>query len=158
MSSLQVIELFAGHDPSGHPCVEKIQVEAEGQRARVTTSPAFIKGLARGDLIQFDAQTQQFELVEHSGNLSIRVISKTSIAPLQEAMTADLEKLGGQLDTATPRMLVYSIHVSCGFNTIEDILNRYVRPPESVWFYGNVYDPEDGQTPLNWWLDILKPE
>jgi hypothetical protein len=67
--------------------------------------------------------------------------------------------LGGDLDLETPRMLVYSIHVSCGFNTIEDILNRAVgNDGQSAWLYGNVYDPADGQTPLNWWLDLLKPE
>jgi hypothetical protein len=56
-------------------------------------------------------------------------------------------------------MLVYSIHVSCGFNTIEELLNRVLGTDgESLWVYGNVYDPVDGQTPLNWWQALLKPE
>ena len=25
---------------------------------------------------------------------------------------------------------------------------------EVVWYYGNIYDPEDGITPLEWWLDF----
>ena len=32
------------------------------------------------------------------------------------------------------------------------------RDGQSAWMYGNVYDPADGETPLNWWLDLLKPE
>ena len=56
-------------------------------------------------------------------------------------------------------MLVYSIHVSCGFSAIENILNEFVgRDGQSAWMYGNVYDPADGETPLNWWQDLLKPE
>lgn len=159
MSSLQVIELFAGHDPAGQPFVEKLQVDMDDkQQGRLISSPAFVKGLARGDLIRFDSQTQQCEIIQRSGNLCIRVISKDNIAPLAEAITAELEKLGGQLDIETPRLLVYSIHVSCGFKAIEEILGRYVRSPQSIWLYGNVYDPQDGETPLNWWLDILQPE
>jgi hypothetical protein len=70
-----------------------------------------------------------------------------------------LEKMGGDLDLETARMLVYSIHVSCGFNTIEELLNRVLGTDgESLWVYGNVYDPVDGQTPLNWWQALLKPE
>jgi hypothetical protein len=30
------------------------------------------------------------------------------------------------------------------------------RFPDSIWYYGNVYDPEDGVTPLNWWEDIAQ--
>jgi hypothetical protein len=26
--------------------------------------------------------------------------------------------------------------------------------PNTIWYYGNVYDPEDGETPLEWWLDF----
>jgi hypothetical protein len=55
--------------------------------------------------------------------------------------------------------LVYSIHVSCGFSVVEDLLNQVTgKDGRSAWMYGNVYDPTDGQTPLNWWQDILKPE
>ncbi len=56
-------------------------------------------------------------------------------------------------------MLVFSIHVSCGFETIEKIMEETVgRDADSTWMYGNVYDPADGSTPLNWWQELLKPE
>lgn len=159
MHSHQVIELFAGHDPSGKPFVEKLHVTVDEQAsATLVKSPAFIKGLARGDRIKLNPQNHQFELQQRSGNLCIRVFSKVDLQPIEEAITAELCKLGGDLDIASPRMLVYSIHVSCGFNAIESIFERFVRPPESTWIYGNVYDPDDGHTPLNWWFDILQPE
>ncbi len=159
MQALQVIEMFAGHDPSGKPIAEKLQVQMdENDVATLVKSPAFVKGIARGDQMKLNRSSGQFELQQRSGNLCIRVFSKSAIAPIEEAITSELVKLGGDLDLETPRMLVYSIHVSCGFTAIESILDRFVRPPESAWLYGNVYDPDDGQTPLNWWLDILKPE
>jgi hypothetical protein len=122
-------------------------------------SPAFAKGLASGDVVKMLPDTREFDLVQRSGNLSIRVFSRSDIQALGDALTPELEKLGGELDRETPRMLVYSIHVSCGFSAIENILNEFIgRDGESAWMYGNVYDPADGQTPLNWWQDILKPE
>ena len=120
-------------------------------------SPAFIKGIASGDTIKLVAGTQEFNLVKRSGNLAIRVISRSEISSIAEKLTPQLEKLGGELDIETPHMLVYSIHVSCGFKEIEAMLNKIVSD-DVIWLYGNVYDPQDGETPLNWWLDILKPE
>jgi len=160
MKALQVIELFAGLGAKGKPIVEKMQVrELESGEMQLVKSPAFIKGLASGDVIRCDVPNQEFEIVQRSGNLSVRIFSRNDILPLADALTPEIEKLGGDLDVETPRMLVYSIHVSCGFETIESLLNQYVgKDGQSAWLYGNVYDPVDGQTPLNWWQDILKPE
>lgn len=160
MKALQVIELFAGLGAKGEPIVEKLQVrELETGAMQLVQSPAFMKGLASGDVIRCDLPNQEFEIVQRSGNLNLRVFSRDNIDVLLEALTPELEKLGGELDIETPRMLVYSIHVSCGFSAIEDILNQHVgKDGRSAWMYGNVYDPVDGTTPLNWWQDILKPE
>jgi hypothetical protein len=160
MKALQVIELFAGMGPKGTPIVEKLPVrELDNSQLQLVQSPAFVKGLASGDVIRCDSPTQEFDIVQRSGNLSIRIFSRDDITHLLEALTPELEKLGGELDLETPRMLVYSIHVSCGFAAIENILNQHVgKDGNSNWMYGNVYDPIDGQTPLNWWHDILKPE
>jgi Domain of unknown function (DUF4265) len=160
MKALQVIELFAGMGAKGNPIVEKLRVrELDNGHLQLVQSPAFVKGLASGDVIRCDSPTQEFEIVQRSGNLSLRIFSRGDITPLLEALTPELEKLGGELDIETPRVLVYSIHVSCGFSVIENILNRYVtKDANSSWMYGNVYDPIDGHTPLNWWQEILKPE
>ena len=157
-SMLQVIELFAGNDPQGQAIVERLPVRInEDDSCQLVKSPAFIRGLASGDVIQLTPNTQEFVIKKHSGNLCIRVYAKQDLASINEQLTPELEKLGGELDMETPRFLVYSIHVSCGFDAIEGILNRHVGK-EAMWMYGNVYDPIDGTTPLNWWHDILKPE
>lgn len=160
MKALQVIELFAGLGANGKPIVEKMHVrELDNGHMQLVKSPAFIKGLASGDVIRCDVPNQEFDIVQRSGNLSVRVFSRDEIAPIADALTPEIEKLGGDLDVETPRMLVYSIHVSCGFSVIEELLNQSVgEDTRSAWMYGNVYDPVDGQTPLNWWQEILKPE
>ena len=158
MNALQVIEIFAGLNPQGQPVAEKVQVRVnEDQSLQLVKSPAFVKGLASGDNIKFDAQTQEFEIIRRSGNVCIRVFSRDDIHAVAEQLTPALEKLGGELDIETPRMLVYSVHVSLGFTVIEDILNDCL-DEECMWLYGNVYDPQDGKTPLNWWQSILAPE
>src|SRR5690606_31363901 len=160
MKALQVVELFAGMDPQGKPFVEKLPVrELDDGELQLVKSPAFLKGLASGDVIKFLPATGEFEIVRRSGNLSVRVFSRSNITHLADALTGELERLGGELDLETPRMLVYSIHVSCGFATIETILNgALAQASESMWMYGNVDDPVDGQTPLNWWQELLAPE
>lgn len=160
MKALQVVELFAGLDPSGKPFVETLPVrELDDGELQLVKSPAFLKGLASGDVIKFLPLAGEFEIVRRSGNLSVRVFSRSNIARLADALTGELERLGGELDLETPRMLVYSIHVSCGFATIETLLNGAIaQDSESMWMYGNVYDPVDGQTPLNWWQELLAPE
>lgn len=159
MKSLQVVELFAGMNAAGEPFVEKLPVrELESGELQLVRSPAFVKGLASGDLIRFTPGAGEFELVQHSGNLSIRVFSRGNLESFADQLTAGIEKLGGELDLETPRMLVYSIHVSCGFAAIEQLLDDAVGlSGEHAWMYGNVYHPEDG-TPLNWWQSVLKPE
>lgn len=159
MSALHVIELFAGTNPDGEAVIEQLQVRInEDNNYQLVRSPAFIHGIAYGDTIAVEEGQKRFKLLKHSGNLAIRVFCRGDSAALADQLTPQLEKLGGALDTETPHILVYSIHVSCGFTTIEKILNSACDGANSVWYYGNVYDPDDGRTPLNWWLDILKPE
>ncbi|WP_299593931.1 DUF4265 domain-containing protein [uncultured Microbulbifer sp.] len=161
-TALQIIELFAGNNPDGEPVVERMQVRVnEDDSVQLVRSPAFIKGIASGDTIKVDREDPEkpsFELVKRSGNLAVRVFCRGDSTKLSDQLTPQLEKLGGELDMESPRLLVYSIHVSCGFAEIEQILNSICDGANSVWYYGNVYDPVDGQTPLNWWQDILKPE
>lgn len=158
MNALQVIELMAGTDPNGQAIIERMPVKIDdNNQCELVKSPAFVKGLASGDLIKHTADTREFELIKRSGNLCIRVLSRDSIAKLAENLAPELEKLGGELDTENERMLVFSIHVSCGFTTIETILNRHIDGKTSIWLYGNVYD-DDGQTPLDWWQAILNEQ
>jgi hypothetical protein len=159
MTALQVIELFAGNDPQGQPIVERLSVRQNDDNSfQLIKSPAFIRGLASGDVVKLADGSKEFEIKKHSGNLCIRVYAKHRLAQINEQLSPELEKLGGELDLETDRFLVYTIHVSCGFAAIEALLNQYVKGSDCLWIYGNVYDPADGVTPLNWWHDILKPE
>jgi hypothetical protein len=127
-------------------------------------SPVFVRGIARADVIQqLEKPAGAFKVLRHSGNLCLRIFSKESfetsrLAALEQALTSELEKLGGDLDVKETKVLVYSIHVSCGFSAIEKILSDQLSNYQDVaWFYGNVYDPESGE-PLNWWQSILAPD
>ncbi|MDO3381454.1 DUF4265 domain-containing protein [Gilvimarinus algae] len=158
MESLQAIELFAGLKPDGHPMVERLPVKMlPDNTLQLVRSPAFVKGLASGDIIRADPDKREFEIIEHSGNLSVRVFSKDDASQLADQLNGPVAKLGGDLDMETPRMLIYSIHVSCGFSAIEEVFNP-INSDTAMWQYGNVYDPADGVTPLNWWQQLLKPE
>lgn len=157
-NALQVIELFAGIGSDGQPVAERLQVIVnEDNSCQLVKSPAFVKGIASGDVIKLEDDSREFTISKRSGNLAIRFYCRDDSSELVDELSPPLEKLGGELDIETPRMLVFSIHVSCGFQQIENILNAVVSD-DVMWVYGNVYDPQDGQTPLNWWQEMLKPE
>jgi hypothetical protein len=156
------LQLIAGYKPDGQAVLETLRVKKINEQHwyELQQSPAFVKDIAGGDIITIDPKRPGlFSLQTRSGNLSVRVMSRGDISTIRDALTADLEKLGGQLDIESDRILVYTIHVSCGFTAIEESLNKHVSSiANSAWFYGNVYDPHDGETPLNWWNEILQPQ
>jgi hypothetical protein len=153
------IPLVAGVNPEGEPILEQIEVipveGAEGE-FRLQKAPAFVRGLARGDRVRFPARTEMgCKLLQRSGHLTIRVFRKHNIDPVEQMLTPEVELMDGTLDQHSPGMLVYSIHVSIGFQQIELLLDKAVGQFGGlVWYYGNVYDPADGVTPLDWWDDI----
>ncbi len=155
-NSLQIIELIAGTNPTGQPIIEQVPVrilEDEG-KLQLVKSPAFIQGLAAGDTITYNADAKDYTLVKRSGHLAIRVFCRGDTEKLAESLGPELEKLGGELDTENERMIIFSAHVSLGFQKIEDILNDHVgEDSDSIWLYGNVYDGEG--KPLNWWQDVV---
>jgi hypothetical protein len=167
------IPLIAGYNDNNEPVLEQVSVapvsgpeqppasqtglEQPGE-FRLVKSPAFIRGLAADDRILYPVNNAvTYNLLEHSGNLSIRVFSKHNTEALDQALTPEIELIDGRIDISSPGLLVYTIHVSIGFQKIEDVLHRTLaRFPDTLWYYGNVYDPEDGVTPLNWWQDIAQ--
>ncbi len=174
------IPLIAGYNDNNEPVVEQVSVVPvadAGQKPvtdpaallskagleqpvefRLTKSPAFIRGLAADDRIRYPVDNPTTcDLLEHSGNLSVRVFSKHNTEELDQALTPEIELIDGRIDISSPGLLVYTIHVSIGFQQIEAVLNKVLAGfPDTIWFYGNVYDPEDGVTPLNWWQDIAQ--
>ncbi len=159
--SIDRLELpfLAGINPAGEPVFESLEVElVEGteDEVRLVRSPLLTRNLAAGDKLKvINSSSAEYELLRRSGNLSIRVFRLQQLDVLAENLTAKIEKLGGSLDSQTDRALVYSIHFSLGFQTIEGLLGMACKDyPDTAWYYGNVYDPEDGATPLEWWLDF----
>jgi len=160
----QTLALVAGYRPDGEAIMERLSVEvvADAKTAdeyRLLKSPGFLRGLAAGDRILFPARKEAgFEMLKRSGNLSIRVLRKDDLDAVAQVLSPELELLDGSLDQQTLRLLVYSIHVSIGFQTLEILLDRIIGQfPGTVWYYGNVYDPADGVTPLDWWQEFLAP-
>lgn len=165
------IPLIAGYRPDGEGIVEQVAVTPVGDDGKPATvrptatqyrllrSPAFVRGLASGDKISFPADTPEgYELIQRSGNLCLRVLSKSNMDEVLQVLTPEIELLDGILDVETPRLLVYSIHVSIGFQAIELLLDRISGQfAGTLWYYGNVYDPADGVTPLEWWQEFLAP-
>ncbi|MEX0965344.1 MAG: DUF4265 domain-containing protein [Pseudohongiellaceae bacterium] len=157
------LPFLAGINPEGEPVFESLEVELvedSEDEVRLLRSPLLTRNLAAGDKLKvINVATAQYELLRRSGNVSIRVFRLHQLDVLAENLTAKIEKLGGALDGETDRALVYSIHFSIGFQTIEELLSEACKDyPDTVWYYGNVYDPEDGTTPLEWWLDFEDQE
>ena len=155
------VELFAGHKPSGEQVIEKIRVSPTQQANcyQLLQSPVFVRGIARADVIQkLDVPRGAFKIIRRSGNLCIRVFGKQELAAIEQSLTPQLEKLGGNLDICEPNVLVYSIHVSCGFQAVEKLLDDALQDTVHViWNYGNVYDPDSAE-PLNWWQSMLSAD
>ena len=160
------IELVAGRHPNGELIIERMLVNPQQQTNsyQLLKSPVFVRGIARADVVQkMESPKGAFKVLQHGGNLCLRIFSKQpfdtpAMQALEHTLTTEIEKLGGDLDVSEARVLVYSIHVSCGFNTIEKLLNEQLKAYQDVaWYYGNVYDPESGE-PLDWWQAILSPE
>jgi hypothetical protein len=154
---IKEIPLLAGQRPDGELVFEQVSVQAlsEANSYRLLLSPAFSKGLAKGDEIRL-LPAGRFEMIQHSGNLCVRVFAKTAIAEIARHHARVITELEGSLDIQNERMLVYCIPVSKGFTRIEEVFNGLVEGrPDATWIYGNVYDPADGTTALNWWQPFL---
>jgi len=159
MSEITEVAFLAGVSEDEQPIFESLAVEIinlEEEIVQLRNSPLFVRNLAAGDQIRLTNPTiGEYDIVRRSGNLSIRVFRRQGIKAVADFLNPAIEKLGGSVDLQTDAALSYSIHFSIGFNEIEELLNRccenYVG---TVWYYGNVYDPKDGCTPLLWWQDF----
>ncbi len=157
------LPFLAGVNQEGDPVFESLQAEFlpdDPHRVRLLRSPLFARNLASGDTLKLiNPDAAEYELERRSGNLCVRVFRKLGIQEVDNFLTPTIEKLGGALDLGEEHALVYSIHVSIGFGTIEKLLDHASQTYDgTVWYYGNVYDPEDGETPLRWWEEFVSQE
>ncbi|KRO71904.1 MAG: hypothetical protein ABR69_06770, partial [OM182 bacterium BACL3 MAG-120507-bin80] len=110
--SIHKVELpfVAGFNADDQPVFESLEVEllsADNDEVRLLRSPLLTRNLAAGDKLKVvNAAGAEYELLERSGNLSIRVLSRENVEPLEQQLTPTIEKLGGALDHSNPRALV----------------------------------------------------
>ena len=153
----ETIHLIAGLRPDGELVYEQALAQALGDDCyKLMTAPLFAKGCAKGDTIRMLA-AGNFTVEQYGGNLCIRVLGRNDIDVIKQRLKANLKTIDHSLDFENERSLVYSVPVSQGFENIEKAFNNALKEQENnaIWLYANVYDPQDGQTPLNWWHDFL---
>lgn len=151
------IHLIAGLRADGELVYEQVRAQAVGDECfRLLTSPLFAKGAAKDDVIRM-MSAGSFEVEQRSGNLCVRVLARNNLDIIKLRLQAELNKLEAECDFENERSLVYSVSVKQGFDKIEQAFNRALQDQQdnAVWLYANVYEPNDGHTPLNWWHDYL---
>ena len=122
-------------------------------------SPLYATEVASGDTARIlDEKTGSFEIINRNGNVCIQFYLDSTDADDKEAtisiaktITEKISCIGGTMDTITPGLIAFTVHLDVGFPAIEEIfqeaLNCY---PASEWQYTNVYDSQTGAPP-NWW-------
>ncbi len=149
-----IIELYAGTRADGEPVYEKLAVRrADNDRYLLLHSPGFVRGVARGDTIELlSKRAGTFKVLRRGGNIAVRVYSRTDSAVLDAALTPQVTQLEGRRDVNAPKLLVYSLPIEAGFDSVESVFDQAISgSSDASWSYGNVYDEHSGE-PLNWWL------
>jgi hypothetical protein len=149
-----IIQLYAGTRPDGEPVFEKLAVRSIATNHYLMLhSPGFVRGVARGDTVELlSERAGTFQVVQRGGNLAVRVYCRNAAAVLDAALTPQVTQLEGRRDVKATHLLVYSIPVEAGFESVESVFDQAIGgSADASWAYGNVYD-EHGGEPLNWWL------
>ena len=129
---------------------------------RLEQTPAMAMGTARGDVIELlDPSTGDFGVIERSGLLAVQVFGQESSDLIQKRLESVAHDFEGYFESHDTRetsdgaafVVTVSLPVSKGFKTIEAALDQAIKDVDGAeWYFGNVYDPVDGVTPLNWWV------
>jgi hypothetical protein len=151
-----IVHLSGGLSPGGAHILDEVLAEPIAKnKYRVLRSPALTLGIAAGDTIELtDRTTGRFVVIERGGNVAVQLHMPANLTRVvDDEFVPAVEKLGGTVDTRVDyRMVVSTLPGIVGFDAIESLFGGFVeRHPSIQWYYGNVYDPEDGVTPLNWW-------
>ncbi len=117
-------------------------------RYLVRRSPGFFRGIAAGDVIDYDDRNKSAKVVKRGGNIAVQVFHVGIPGDIIESFKREAVNAGGRIDGELDRLVVLTFPVAVGFPAIESLLA--VLPKDGVeWEYGNVFD-EQG-TPLAWW-------
>src|SRR6188474_1031381 len=101
---------------------EMLEVERTSTGMRVLHSPAYVDGIAGGDVIELDAaQLSGYRLVTRGGNLAVVVIftSQEQRGEAETQLAASARQLHGECDGGPPRVLVFTIPAASGFAAVE---------------------------------------
>jgi hypothetical protein len=154
-----IIQLYAGTRADGEPVVEKVAVRRNGDGSYcLLHSPAFVRGIAGGDsFVLVSQRAGTFKVSLRAGNIAVRVYCKTAVDVLDAALTPQVTQLDGRRDIKSQYLLVYSIPVAAGFDSIEAIFDQVISgSADASWSYGNVYDEHTGE-PMQWWQPPSDP-
>ncbi len=140
---------------NGKPLKEPVHAFDKGNGIyQLQYSPGFVLGVAADDKVRILNSDGAFEVVERGGNLCIQLFSEVPVFPFIPEIKEMVTTLGGTVDGSIEQGVVITIPFEVGFKTVEDAFNNYVEKHNGIeWYYGNVYDPVDGVTPLGWWED-----
>lgn len=159
--SCEEIEIFfSTHDiPKGKEIVLVERVEP--QYYLLSCSPGWVPGLSAGDTIALDPSSNLgYKMVKRGGNLAVQIYFPATMYRdildhiLSLAKKENLSLINdGYMEGSNVSLLVFTNVKPINFSKVEDIFNATAKEfIETKWFYGNVYDPSDGKTPLNWWV------
>lgn len=138
--------------------MEKLSVEeVDTNRYRLVYTPGLIEGLAAGDEFELVGDGDDFRIIRRGGNLGVWFYFPEGIGnkgPEARRLGDEIVAIGGSSHGGGYTSLVFTIPVDVGFERIEKVLDSaQKRIPGASWMFSNVYDPLDGVTPLNWWLE-----
>ena len=130
------------------------------ESAVLMRSPGLVSGLAAGDEFELsdDDEPQGYRVLSRGRNICVQIFFPHDPSRCRQPLVPLAERIGGRLDGGASSgkssgVLVFTFPVSVGFPAIERVMAQVKSlNPACKWYYGNVYDPKDGVTPLNWWL------
>jgi Domain of unknown function (DUF4265) len=156
---MSTVRLLVEIGRSGRPVHEDVPAEQEGDKWRLLASPGLVMGTAAGDLLEV-YENRDFDVVERGQNIAVHVATPAGATAELDQFKAKIERMGGWCDgigwtrDRTSALSVFTIPFHVGFEAIEAACNEYEDAvPTGEWYYANIYDPTDDETPLNWWLD-----
>lgn len=127
---MQHITLPVFHDDGQPVTREVLEVEPVAKNQyRLLNSPAYVEGVVAGDVIELDQSLRsEFRLLSRARNLAVIVVFEKPEGK-SSAQTKRLEEsiqtIGGVAEGGPGRVLVLTVPVSCGFQTVESLLDAF---------------------------------
>ncbi|MCP3755994.1 DUF4265 domain-containing protein [Streptomyces sp. TBY4] len=117
-------------------------------RYLVRLSPGFVRGVAAGDVIDYDEASKSANVIERGGNIAVQVFHRGIAEEIIATLKRNTVEVGGRVDGELSSLVVLTFPLDIGFPAIESVLARL---PEAgiEWDYGNVFDAQG--EPLSWW-------